>query len=52
MRYGHNYIMKTTLVPIQSMSLIHDFDQISSSAERGQMIQEHFDELSQELLMK
>ena len=52
MQYGHSCIMKAILVPIQSRSLIHGFDQMSSSAERGKMIQKHFDELSNELLMK
>lgn len=52
MQYCHSCIMKATLVPIQSMYLIHGFDQGSSIAERGKMIQEHFDELSLELLMK
>lgn len=44
--------MKAKLVPIQSMYLTHGFDQGSSMAERGKIIQEHFDELSIELLMK
>jgi hypothetical protein len=44
--------MKAILIPIQSMYLIHGFDQVSSMAERGKMIQEHFDELTLELLMK
>jgi len=52
MQYGHSCIMKAKFVPIQSMYLIHGFDQMSSSAERGKMIQKHFDELSNELLMK
>jgi hypothetical protein len=43
--------MKTILVPIQSMDLIHGFDQVGL-IERGKIIQEHFDELSIELLMK
>jgi hypothetical protein len=41
--------MKTILVPIQN-HLIHGFDQVGL-VERGKIIQEHFDELSIELLM-
>lgn len=52
MQCTHGYSMKATLVPIQSMSFVHDFDQESSMAERGKMILEYFDELSKELIMK
>lgn len=44
-------IMKAKFVPIQSMYLMHDSKGLSI-AERGKMIQEHFDELSIELIMK
>jgi len=43
--------MKVKFVPIQVMCLIPDSDKWSL-AERGKMILEYFDELSEELLMK
>ena len=43
--------MKVILVPIQNMYLMYGSDQERSIAERGKIIQEHFDELSIELLM-
>ena len=43
--------MKAIRVPIQSMHLIDRFDK-EGSVERGRIIQEHFDELSIEMLMK
>lgn len=44
--------MKATLVPIQSMRFVHEYEQENSMAERGKIILEYFDELSEELLMK
>jgi len=42
--------MKKALVSIQNMRLMHEFEH--DVQERGQMILEHFDELSAELIMK
>jgi len=51
MPYTHRYTMKTTLVPIQSICFVHDYERGSFMSERGKIIQKYFDELSIELLM-
>jgi hypothetical protein len=43
--------MNAKFAPIQIMYLMHDSKGLSM-AERGKMIQKHFDELSIELIMK